>query len=202
MSASQNLIQKMSDMSLTDDNKTRHESKLLYRMDHLSLSSPRAVKQTNLPSTFSPTPFDHSWKEKLPASQSYVTEAGVGDSKHNRPEGDLKDADVDTIEAAPSEIKAAVRSDPNESKNTEYFHQGDITSALASNPEPKECFECGKWFIETDNGPNACVFHWALPAEPGQGQKESPATKNAAEWSGMGVGLLRSGPRVEGMLHT
>lgn len=66
------------------------------------------------------------------------------------------------IEAAPSEIKAAVRSDPNQIKIVNHYDRDHFASSFASHPEPKECFECGKWYLEKDNGPNACVFHWGM----------------------------------------
>ena len=84
MSASQTLIQKMSSMSLTDDNKTRHESKIRYRKDHMNPRPSQIVKQTSLPSPFSPTSFDYMWEERLTDSQSSVAETDPGDGKYNR----------------------------------------------------------------------------------------------------------------------
>lgn len=80
MSPSQDLIKRMTNLSLTEDYKTRHESKLAYRKDHPSPRPSRAVEQKSLPSTFSPTPLEHLWKEKLATTQYNVTETGVGES--------------------------------------------------------------------------------------------------------------------------
>ncbi|KAK8081616.1 hypothetical protein PG996_000397 [Apiospora saccharicola] len=60
MSPTQNLIKKMATMSLTDDFKTRHESKLRYRKDHMSSRPLPAVKQTSLPQIFLPSLFNYS----------------------------------------------------------------------------------------------------------------------------------------------
>ncbi|KAK7965249.1 hypothetical protein PG988_010253 [Apiospora saccharicola] len=60
MSPTQNLIKKMATMSLTDDFKTRHESKLRYRKDHMSSRPLPAMKQTNLPQIFLLSLFNYS----------------------------------------------------------------------------------------------------------------------------------------------
>ncbi|KAK8050513.1 hypothetical protein PG994_012243 [Apiospora phragmitis] len=144
-------------MSLSDGCKTRHESKLLYRKDHMPLRPSHAVEQASLPDTFTPTPFDPSCGKELPATPDCGTKAELGDDYGASKYGQK----VDMIEAAPSEVKAAVRSDPNPSKSKHnYFYHDSSGSASACEPEPKECFECGQRYLEKYNAPSACVYHW------------------------------------------
>ncbi|KAK7951272.1 uncharacterized protein PG986_007000 [Apiospora aurea] len=130
-------------MSLGDGRKTRRESKLIYRKGHMGPRDveqlSRAVEQISLPDTFPPTP-----------STLY--------GKRSRPPPD--GLDNDTIKAAPSGTKAAVRWDPDGThKSSPYFDSSK--PALAPASDPKECFECGQEYFEGNNAPNACVFHWA-----------------------------------------
>ncbi|KAK8139094.1 hypothetical protein PG984_002474 [Apiospora sp. TS-2023a] len=241
MSPSQSWIQKMATMSLTDNYKTRHESKLRYRKEHMSSRPLPAVKQTNLPQIFSPspfncsstpfnysstlfndssTPFDHSstpfersstsldrsstsmkrsstsierssttfkrsstffdrsstafdssWKEKLTTSRQYCAMESEVSDEHIGSKDDQKCQDGDMIEAAPSETKAAVRSDPSENNI--------LDQPLYQYPRLQ-----------------------GIPAKPDQEQKESSPSQYAALWLGLDLGLLWPGPPVGGMLHT
>ncbi|KAK8055403.1 hypothetical protein PG993_000630 [Apiospora rasikravindrae] len=181
MSSSQQLIKKMANMSLSDGRKTRHESKLLYRKDHMSPNAVEqlslAVEQISLPDTFSPLPFDHSWKKKLPAVRDVNMGVELG-GEYSTTKVKFKihvllimydlcaDRNIqsglknDSIKATPSKTKASVRSDLNESKNDNFFNCDNSRPALAHESVPKECFECGQKCREESNAPDACVFHW------------------------------------------
>ncbi|KAK8088098.1 hypothetical protein PG997_003059 [Apiospora hydei] len=160
MSYHQQLVKKMSNMALSDGRKTRHESKLQYRKDHMSPQAieqlSRAVEQIRLPDTFSPTHPDPLRRERLPATCDRDMKAELGVEYNATKDG----LDNDTIKAAPSGTKAAVRSDPD-GRSKIPLYCDNSKPALAPASDPKECFECGQEYFEGNNAPNACVFHWA-----------------------------------------
>lgn len=82
MSATWKLTQKLAEMSFNDQNKTRHQSKLLYRKDHTIPRQSSNTEQIKLPDTFSPAPFDPFWKEKLLATHNGNIKTEVTDEHH------------------------------------------------------------------------------------------------------------------------
>ncbi|KAK6864026.1 hypothetical protein PG995_000554 [Apiospora arundinis] len=189
VSATWKLTQKLAEMSFNDQNKTRHQSKLLYRKDHTISRQSSNTEQIKLPDTFSPALFDPFWKGKLPATHNSNIKTEVTGEHHISKDG-LKGA---TIEAAQSKIQAAARSDPTSSNGEQYWHNSAFGPASKPKSESKKCIECGKFYVEEDNTPNACNFHWAMPT---QEQHKSPPPQLAAQWPCLGMGLLWLGPQV------
>lgn len=75
----QQWIEKMANMSLNEQKKIRHQSKLLYRKGHMSPRPSSMAEQTSLPDTFLPAPFNPFWKEKLSAARGCDMKTGTAD---------------------------------------------------------------------------------------------------------------------------